>query len=406
MQQNQVDNIIYMIPSVNIHKHKPIFNRIQKAYPRAEILSAPNLNDINGGLKNLTELSNLNLLAVNESSADSSLHPTIVKKLKGQTILITGGAGSIGSTLVESLFNLDQGSLIVVLDNDESAAYQMSESLQAFIGQGKLILHLGDYGDINQLNSILNKYQPAFIYHAGAYKHVNILENANVYSAIDNNCIKAIRMAREIKNHSCVENFVLVSTDKAVHPSNIMGLSKRIVEISLSKVFRGSSVSYIIVRFGNVVGSNGSAFHKFLRQIQNHQKITLTDRSVSRFFMNINQAANLIIKASLIGSTGTVYILNMGEPVKVYDFVVSMIHKYGSKDQVNDIIITGLRPGEKIDEELFYDDENIQVFDKTIFVGKLADRDFNVKEFETFFAELTDISDEESIKSYLTRLKI
>lgn len=405
MQKNQVLNVIYMIPSVNIEKHKPTFNRIQKAFPRTEFLSAPSLNDINGGLKNLSELSNLNLLAVNDSSADSSLHPTIVKKLIGQTIFVTGGAGSIGRTLTESLLNLDQENLIVVLDKDESAAYELSESFQAFIDQGTLIVHLGDYGDITCVKDILNKYQPAFIYHAGAYKHVNLLENVNVYSAINNNCIKSIRLAREIKNHPCVKNFVLVSTDKAVHPSNIMGLSKRIVEISLSKVLDGSPVSLITVRFGNVVGSNGSAFHKFLRQIQSRQKITLTDRSVTRFFMNINQAANLIIKASLIGSTGKVYILNMGEPVKVYDFIISMITKYGSKDQVNDIMITGLKPGEKMDEELFYDHENIQVLDKSIFVGNLATINFDVEAFESFF-EKVEITDEKAIKAYLDQIKI
>lgn len=405
MQKNQVDNIIYMIPSVNIEKHKSIFSHIQKIYPKTQFLSAPSLNDINGGLKNLTELSNLNLLMVNDAPALTDFHPTIVKKLKGRTIFVSGGAGSIGRTLTESLLNLDQENLIVVLDKDESAAYELSESLHNFIEQGKLIVHLGDYGDISQVKDILNKYQPTFIYHAGAYKHVNLLENVNVYSAIHNNCIKAIRLAREIKNHPCVEDFVLVSTDKAVHPTNIMGLTKRIVELSLSKIFHGSPISFITVRFGNVVGSNGSVFHKFLRQIQNHQKITLTDRAVTRFFMNINQAANLIIKASLIGSTGKVYILNMGEPVKVYDFLVSMIKKYGSKDQENDIIITGLKPGEKINEELFYDHENIQVLDNSIFVGNLAMINFDVEAFESFF-EKAEMIDEKAIKAYLYQIKI
>ena len=405
LQEVSVDQILYMIPSVSISKHKKIFEVLQKNYPKIKFLSSPSLNDINGGFKSILELSNISIFDLNQNNNDINFSDINLKKIKGKTVLVTGGAGSIGGTLVEKLLRLNVVSSVVVIDSSEFNIYRLTESLASDIASKKLITYLCDFSDVRQLNNILRKHKPVFIYHAAAYKHVNLLETYNLYNAINNNCLKTFIFVRELIKHSFIKSFVLVSTDKSVNPTNIMGLTKRIVEVSLNEFFRKTNVDLLTVRFGNVIGSDGSVFHKFLHQIKNYQKITLTDLSVKRYFMNISQAANLIIKTSLIGKAGNVYILNMGEPIKIYDFIVSMINKHGDKDQINDIKIIGLMPGEKINEELYYDHENVKALDDTIFVGTYKKLNFDINAFESFFENI-DVSDEIGIRRYINSIKI
>ena len=400
----KVKNIIYLIPSSDISKHLTLFKAIQKKYPTLIWLETPPLNDISRGLRSLFELSNVNFLPVNQTPSKLILTSQQKTKVAGKIALITGGAGSIGSKIVEELLAQNLFVTVVVIDNSEMNAYHLSEDHPKALAQKKLIIHLADYGDVAEVDKHIVQYEPTVIYHAAAYKHVNLLENGNVYTAVHNNLVKSLTLAKVIQSHTCIKSFILVSTDKAVNPTNVMGQTKRLVELALNNLFNNSGVDMITVRFGNVIGSNGSVFHKFLRQIEGRQKITLTDKDVTRYFMNISQAASLIIKISLIGERGKVYVLNMGEPIKIYDFLMEMIDKYGEPEQKRSLLITGLRPGEKHFEELYYSHENIQPLGKDLFVGEMTDRKLDVNKLINECTQWGRNQDEALMKKWLSQI--
>ena len=396
-----VKNIIYLIPSIHIGQYIDLFNEIRNKYPNIEWFSTPPLNDISQGLKSLFELTNLNLIPVNKTSTNLSVSDYQKQKVLGKSALITGGAGSIGSQLVGELLLFDIFETIVVVDNNEMNAYKLSQDFAVELAQRKLFIHLIDFGEVDEMNDLLVCYQPAYVYHVGAYKHVNILEGGNVYSAINNNVIKSIKLLNVTLTHDFVKTFVLVSSDKAVNPKSVMGYTKRLTELCFLSLCSKSSLDMITVRFGNVVGSSGSVFHKFLKQIQGRQKITLTDLNVTRYFMNISQAASLIIKSSLIGERNRVYVLNMGDPVKIYDFLMEMINKHGDPSQINSIAITGLHTGEKLEEELHYLHENIKPLDNDIFASDSLVSEINTNKILEQFKEFRSIRDEKKLKSWL-----
>lgn len=404
LNSNNIKNIIYLIPSIDSEIHKDTLKEISNKYPKIMIYSSPSLNDIQEGLKPIYELNLLNDFLFSKNQ-DVFINKNDSKYLNNKIIFITGIAGSIGESLAENILSLNDSKQIIGLDNSEYGIYKLTDKFSNQISEGKIKLYLGDYGDQKLIKSIINKNKINLIYHAAAYKHVNILESNNIYSAIKNNCLNSIKLANTIKDLASVKKFTLISTDKAVYPSNIMGLSKRLVELLLDNIFKDGKVDFITVRFGNVIGSKGSVFHKFLYQINNKQKITLTDKNVKRYFMNIATATKLVIKSSIIGKNREIYILNMGKPVKIYDLILNLIDKFGNKSQVNDIEITGLQEGEKIDEELNYNFEKLNKIDKQIYFTKHKFIELNALDFKNKLEKI-DITDEDKIKKLIKSFKI
>jgi FlaA1/EpsC-like NDP-sugar epimerase len=284
-------------------------------------------------------------------------HTEIVNRLEGKVVLITGGGGSIGSELCRQIAAIDIQRLIV-LDQSEYNLYAIEKGLQQAVPDLALTCELGDICDEAGLDYLFRCYQPDIVFHAAAYKHVPMLEN-KVREAVRNNIIGSWNVARLADRYNC-SDFVMVSTDKAVNPGNIMGATKRVAEIICQTMDERSTTRFITTRFGNVLGSAGSVVPLFKKQIRKGGPVTVTDRDITRYFMTISEACRLILQTTVMGNGGEIFVLDMGEPVKVLYLAEQMIRLSG-KIPEEDIKIefTGLRAGEKLHEELFHSDENL-----------------------------------------------
>lgn len=281
----------------------------------------------------------------------------IINRLTDKVVLVTGGGGSIGSELCRQVTCVGIQRLII-LDQSEYNLYSIEKELQHSRPGLQLVCELGDVCDEAGLAHLFKCYQPDVIFHAAAYKHVPMLEN-KIREAVRNNIIGSWNVARLADDYSC-SDFVMVSTDKAVNPGNIMGATKRVAEIICQTLDERSTTRFITTRFGNVLGSAGSVVPLFRKQIQNGGPVTVTDENITRYFMTISEACRLILQTTVMGSGGEIFVLDMGEPVKVLYLAQQMIRLSG-KIPGEDIKIefTGLRPGEKLHEELFHTDEDL-----------------------------------------------
>jgi len=281
----------------------------------------------------------------------------IGNRLAGKVVLVTGGGGSIGSELCRQILPVGVARLIV-LDQSEYNLYAIEQELQQHKTDSDLCCELGDICDEAGLEYLFRTYHPDVVFHAAAYKHVPLLEN-KLREAVRNNIIGSWNVARLADKYDC-SDFVMVSTDKAVNPGNIMGATKRVAEIICQTFDDHSSTRFITTRFGNVLGSAGSVVPLFKEQIQKGGPVTVTDPDITRYFMTISEACRLILQTTVMGSGGEIFVLDMGEPVKVLYLAEQMIRLSG-KTPGEDIIIefSGLRPGEKLHEELFHRDEDL-----------------------------------------------
>ena len=278
-------------------------------------------------------------------------HPEVQAELKDKVVLITGAAGSIGSELSRQIINYPIKA-VIFLDQAESALFELQQHCQAKKRAGiKCYYVVADICNASWIDSVFEYYKPDVIYHAAAYKHVPLMEN-NPYEAIHNN-IEGTRIIADMAVKHGVEKFVQVSTDKAVNPANVMGATKRIAELYVTYLDGIHPTKFIVTRFGNVLGSNGSVIPTFKKQIEKGGPVTVTHREITRYFMTIPEACQLVLLAGSMGEGGEVFVFDIGELIKIYDLAVRMIKLSGLRypDDV-DIQITGLRPGEKIYEEL------------------------------------------------------
>jgi FlaA1/EpsC-like NDP-sugar epimerase len=274
-------------------------------------------------------------------------------------VLITGAGGSIGSELVRQIARF-QPRLLVLYELSEFALYQIEQEFSAAFPATPIACAVGDVKDADRLDQVFAAYRPSVVFHAAAYKHVPLMEGENSWEAVRNN-VQGSKCVAEVSQRYDVEKMVLISTDKAVNPTNVMGATKRLAERVLCGLQKPEGTRFVTVRFGNVLGSNGSVIPKFREQIARGGPVTVTHPDIIRYFMLIPEAAQLVLQAGLMGQGGEIFVLEMGEPIRIVDLARDMIRLSGFTEDDIKIAFTGLRPGEKLFEELLTDSEHTLV---------------------------------------------
>lgn len=324
---------------------------------------------------------------------------TLTKLIKGNCIMVTGAAGSIGSELVMQAAKCAP-SLIVMYDMNENNLFLVEERLRDYFPDVKYVSHVGSILNRKKLKDVIETNKPRLVYHAAAYKHVPMMEKDPI-EAVQNNIVGTKNVA-EIADGCGVEKMVLISTDKAVHPANVMGASKRVCELVLKSMSAGSKTAFIIVRFGNVLGSNGSVIPLFQAQIEAGGPVKVTHPDIERFFMTISEAVQLVLESSSIGKNGDLFVLDMGKPVKILEVAQSMIKMSGAENMR--IEFTGLRPGEKLHEELWYGDEEAEpTVNNKIFHVKKGSR--ALSGIEGHLRDLEALSSDRKVAEIVRKLK-
>ena len=326
------------------------------------------------------------------------------KELAGKTVMVTGAGGSIGSELARQVQRFAPANLLLV-ERAEFALFDIDHELRAANPSQSIVPLVADVGDESRMRSIFESYRPQVVIHAAAHKHVPLME-FNPREAVKNNVL-GTRLVAELAGEFRTEVFVLVSTDKAVRPTSIMGATKRVAELVVQNLNRCFSTRYVVVRFGNVIGSAGSVIPIFQNQIRNGGPVTITDRRMKRYFMTTPEAAQLVLQASAIGRGGEVFILHMGEPVLIVDLAETLITLSGFKPYEDiQIVETGMRPGEKLHEELvFPTEETVPTSHPKIFINKIAKlRPDTIRMALDELTELVGDRDEDKLRRFLNSL--
>ena len=353
-----VKNVIVAMPSVAQSERRAALQLAQSEY--LTVLTVPSVEDLMSGKISISQIRKVEVEDLLGREAVSLDNQGLQLLIENHAVLVSGAGGSIGSELCRQVLKYKPSKLIC-FDVSEYALYQLEQELLGVADEIELIFVTGDVKSKQRVEHLLSKYQPKVVFHAAAYKHVPLMEMHNVAEALSNNVIGTHVLASAAMLAS-VEKFVLISTDKAVNPTNVMGASKRLAEMvcqSLEGKVK-SKTHFIIVRFGNVLGSSGSVIPKFKEQIASGGPVTVTHPDITRFFMSIPEAAQLVMQAGLMGKGGEIFVLDMGEPVKIAELAKDMIRLSGFQNDEIKITFTGLRPGEKLYEELLADDELTQ----------------------------------------------
>lgn len=396
-----VEEIIFAIYHIDGKEKAKILDICNNTGRKVKILSSVEaaLTGTNQ-LKNLRSINIEDLLERDPITLDNNL---IEKDIKGKTVLVTGGGGSIGSELCRQILRYSPERLIIV-DIYENTTYEVENELKEAYPEQKLDVLIASIREEKRLDEIFSEYKPDIIFHAAAHKHVPLMETSPA-EAIKNNVFGTYNTAKCAIKHN-VKRFVMISTDKAVNPTNIMGASKRMCEMIVQTMQKQGSTDFVAVRFGNVLGSHGSVVPRFTKQIEAGGPITVTHPEITRFFMTIPEAAQLVLQAAAYADGGEIFVLDMGSPVKICDLAKKMIKLSGLKPDVDiKIEFTGLRPGEKLYEELLMNEEGLtKTGHSKIFVGQPID--ISPEELDNKLNKLSQAlsQDNKTIKTVMTEV--
>ena len=366
-----IDEIIIAIPSASPTTVRELLTICQETDARLKRLPAISSSLTSSLRQTVREVNYEDLLGRDAVVIEN---PELASFVAGKTIMVTGGGGTIGSELCRQIIANNPGKLLVI-DIYENGAYELQMELKRYYPDADVEVLIASVRDYDRMENIFSTYKPDIIYHAAAHKHVPLMEYSP-NEAVKNNCMGTWNMAKLADKYN-VRRFVLISTDKAVRPTNVMGATKRICEMIVQTYNRKSKTEFVAVRFGNVLGSNGSVIPLFLKQIEAGGPVTLTHKEITRFFMTIPEAVSLVLKAGLMAKGGEIFVLDMGQPVKIYDLAVNLIKMKGYVPGRDiKIEIVGLRPGEKLYEELLMAEEGLEsTTNDLIFIGKPIELD-------------------------------
>ena len=367
-----VDEIIIAIPTASAKETKAILDICKQT--GCELKRLPGIYQLVNGEVGISKLKDVDVNDLLGREPVMVNLESIMGYVSGKVIMVTGGGGSIGSELCRQIAGHKPKQLII-LDIYENTTYDIQNELKVKFPDLDLVVLIGSVRNTNRMNWIFETYHPEIIYHAAAHKHVPLMEESP-NEAIKNNVLGTWKIVQAADRYH-VKRFVMISTDKAVNPTNIMGASKRICEMIIQTYNKRSETEYVAVRFGNVLGSNGSVIPLFKKQIERGGPVTVTDPNIVRYFMTIPEAVSLVLQAGAYAKGGEIFVLDMGEPVKILDLARNLILLSGHKpDEDIQIVFTGLRPGEKLYEEMLMDEEGLQDTENNlIHIGKPIELD-------------------------------
>ena len=400
VEDYDVNEIVVAISSMDRKKLKSVFLSMQPYDVKVKIM--PGLFELIDRKFNIDMIHEIQVEELLERETIKLDHYGISEYIENQVVMVTGGGGSIGSELCRQIVKFNPKQLII-LDIYENNAYDLQNELLQQYPNINLVTLIASVRDWQRLERIYQIYRPNVVFHAAAHKHVPLME-VSPSEAIKNNVVGTLNTA-ELASVYNVKRFVLISTDKAVNPTNVMGATKRLCEIIIQAINVKSETEFVAVRFGNVLGSNGSVVPLFKRQIAKGGPVTLTHKEITRYFMTIPEAAQLVLQAGGFAQGGEIFVLDMGKPVKIYDLAKNLIRLSGYEPDVDiSIEITGLRPGEKLYEELLMEEEGLQkTRHEKIFIGQPGNFDLEIVKEQ--INELLEIATTRSISELKSKLK-
>lgn len=399
-KEKEIETIIIAAPSMNEEDKKEILDKCKKTECKIQMM--PSIYSVIDGKVSLNQIKDVEIEDLLGRKPIELEMQGISNYIKNKTVLVTGGGGSIGSELCRQISKFNPNRLII-FDIYENNAYDIQNELRYKYPKLNLLVLIGSVRDKKRLEQVFDKYKPDIVFHAAAHKHVPLMEDSPM-EAIKNNVFGTLNVVECADKYNS-ERFVLISTDKAVNPTNVMGATKRICEMIIQSYDKVSHTKFVAVRFGNVLGSNGSVIPLFKKQIAQGGPVTVTHKNIIRYFMTIPEATQLVLQAGAFAKGGEIFVLDMGEPVKIYDLAYDLIRLSGYEPNKDiKIKVTGLRPGEKLYEELLMSEEGLtNTSHKKIFIGKPIFSDLNI--LRKKIKDLKEIIDKDNKKELIPKIE-